>query len=261
MASRGIWHFMSARTRRSLTLTWTALFVLSLLLQYFSFAAAPAVLAVHEESLFELDGNVANDGGTPGDDWASHPGATGSRFILVNDPLNSPADNGFTGGGSKDDLNTSSWSWNTSTVTPDKDDIEHAFAASYEHDGDTFVYFGLDKFAVNGDSNVGFWFFRNGINTTAGGFTPVHTVGDLLVVSQFTNGGSVSVIDVYEWVGPAAATGPSISSPAATPVRARPPSTLPARSPTRPTCRRPGTTRPSPERPTSIRRPRSSRAA
>ena len=42
MGSRGLWRFMGARTRRSLTLTWTALFVLSLLLQYFSFAAAHA---------------------------------------------------------------------------------------------------------------------------------------------------------------------------------------------------------------------------
>jgi uncharacterized repeat protein (TIGR01451 family) len=45
MASRGIWRMMSARTRRSLALTWSALFVLSLLLQYLSFAMAPGALA------------------------------------------------------------------------------------------------------------------------------------------------------------------------------------------------------------------------
>ena len=46
MASRGLWHFMGARTRRSLALSWSALFVFSLLLQYFTFAlAAPTIAA------------------------------------------------------------------------------------------------------------------------------------------------------------------------------------------------------------------------
>jgi uncharacterized repeat protein (TIGR01451 family) len=45
MASRGIWRIMSAGTRRSLALTWSALFVLSLLLQYVSFATASGALA------------------------------------------------------------------------------------------------------------------------------------------------------------------------------------------------------------------------
>ncbi len=201
MASRGLWHFMSARTRRSLALSWSALFVLSLLLQYFSFALASPALAVHDEKLFELDGNATNDPSVTGDDWNSHPGATGNRFTLVTDPLDAKVDKIFTGGGSKDGSDTSSWKWTTGSV-PDKDNIEHAFAASYVKNGHTFVYFGLDKFAVNGDSNVGFWFFKNGIGTTAGhGFTPKHTKGDLFVASQFTNGGDVSIIDLYEWNG------------------------------------------------------------
>ena len=33
------------------------------------------------------------------------------------------------------------------------------------------------------------------IGLTATGFTPVHTVGDLLVVSHFTNGGTTSTIE------------------------------------------------------------------
>jgi uncharacterized repeat protein (TIGR01451 family) len=205
MMSRGALGLASPRTRRGLALTWAVLFTLSLLLQYATFAFAPAALAVHETHLFELDGNATNDPAVLGDDWNSHPGATGNRFTFINDLFNSPNDVGFTGGGSKDGLNTSSWDWEKATVTPDKDDIEHAYAASYVQDGHTFVYFGLDKLAVNGDSNVGFWFFKNGIHLTGGpdtgGFAPVHSVGDLLVLSQFTNGGDISVIDLYEWVG------------------------------------------------------------
>src|SRR4051794_41080313 len=77
MASRGLWHFMGARTRRSLALSWSALFVLSLLLQYFSFAAAPSALAAHGNppGLFELDGNAIDQPAT-GADWQN--GAEGS---------------------------------------------------------------------------------------------------------------------------------------------------------------------------------------
>src|SRR4029079_9127624 len=114
MASRGIWAFMGARPRRSLTLTWTALFVLSLLLQYFSFATAAPALAVHDEGLFELDGNtVANNASPPigpAEDWDSHPGATGNRSLFITDQLGL-GDDIFTGGSSKDDLNTTGWKW------------------------------------------------------------------------------------------------------------------------------------------------------
>ena len=43
--SRGLWYFMSARTRRSLTLLWTALFICSLALQYVQLAAPAPTLA------------------------------------------------------------------------------------------------------------------------------------------------------------------------------------------------------------------------
>src|SRR5262249_30266729 len=46
----------------------------------------------------------------------------------------------FTGGGSKDDLDISSWK-NTAGSAPDKDDLLHGFAARY---GD-FLYFGADR--------------------------------------------------------------------------------------------------------------------
>jgi uncharacterized repeat protein (TIGR01451 family) len=45
MSSRGLFSFMSARTRRSLTLLWAALFLCSLLMQYVSFTAPQSVLA------------------------------------------------------------------------------------------------------------------------------------------------------------------------------------------------------------------------
>jgi uncharacterized repeat protein (TIGR01451 family) len=196
---------MSARTRRSLALSWSALFVLSLLLQYFSFALAPAALAVHDEGLFELDGDtIANNAAAPigpAEDWDSHPGATGNRALFVTDPLSQQTDDIYTGGATKDDLNTTGWKWTTGSV-PDKDNIEHAFAVSYEQGGHTFVYFGLDRYANNGDAFTGFWFFKGGVGPVAGGtFSGAHQVGDLLVLANFTNGGADSTIQLYEWVG------------------------------------------------------------
>jgi uncharacterized repeat protein (TIGR01451 family) len=196
---------MGARTRRGLALSWSALFVLSMLLQYFSFALAPAALAVHDEGLFELDGDTIAQNASapigPAEDWDSHPGATGNRALFVTDPLSQQTDDIYTGGSTKDDLNTTGWKWTTGSV-PDKDNIEHAFAVSYDKNGHTFVYFGLDRYANNGDAFTGFWFFKGGVGPVAGGsFSGAHQVGDLLVLSNFTNGGATATIQLYEWVG------------------------------------------------------------
>ena len=202
MASRGIWHFMSARTRRSLTLTWTALFVLSLLLQYFSFAVAAPVLAVHEEHLFELDGNATDSAAVePDDDWNSTNHALATVFIPGSAEKDGSDVTYYKGGGSKDVNDISQWEYSANDVAPDKDEILDAFAAAYEKNGDTFVYFGLDRFDGSGDSFVGFWFLQNNISLGANGqFNGVHANGDILVLSDFTNGGSVSEIKVYEWL-------------------------------------------------------------
>jgi hypothetical protein len=61
----------------------------------------------------------------------------------------------FTGGSSKDDLDIPGWQHKDGSV-PDKDDITHAGAAAYSEGGDTFVYFGLSRLAVQGSADVGF---------------------------------------------------------------------------------------------------------
>ena len=128
MRSRGVWTFMGARTRRSLTLTWTALFVLSLLLQYASFAAAPAVLAVHDEGCSSSTATRSNDArfARP-DDWATaHRArrASADAFIRIG-----PRASGH------DDLHDRRLEGRTEhdrleveerQRPPDKDDIEHA---------------------------------------------------------------------------------------------------------------------------------------
>jgi hypothetical protein len=73
---------------------------------------------------------------------------------------------------------------------------------------DVILYAGLDRYDNSGDATAGFWFFQNKIEdkpTTSqnGGFpfTGTHTDGDILLVSDFTVGGSTSTIKVFKWVG------------------------------------------------------------
>lgn len=155
-----------------------------------------------DPSIFELDGN-AQDGAPAGDDWATIHAGTDSALAttgIVSDPAGQTI---FTGGSTKDDLDISGWLHSTGSV-PDKNEITNAYAAAYDDGGDLAVYFGLDKFSVNGNSNVGFWFLQNSIPEPLpanGTFGISHEVGDVLVLSEFTNGGDVAGIAVYQWVG------------------------------------------------------------
>ena len=162
---------------------------------------APApVLAVHNEGLFELDGNAV-DTVAPGDDWNSTNNAEATVFIGANKEDAAHDTTYFTSGGSKDVNDISQWKYTANDIAPDKDQILDAYAAAYQKNGDTFVYFGADRFDGSGDAFIGFWFVQSKLSLDGnGGFNGVHKDGDILVVSDFTNGGSVSQIDVYEWL-------------------------------------------------------------
>jgi hypothetical protein len=119
---------------------------------------------------------------------------------FTHDPVNGTT---FTGGGSKDiyDLfgalsNAGGWKW-TDGSTPDKDDLFDAYAARYTN----MLYFGADRTANNGDSQVGFWFFQNEVGALPDGtFGPgKHKDGDVLILSNFTGGGTTTSIVVYRW--------------------------------------------------------------
>ena len=201
---------MTDRTRRGITLSWLVLFVLSIMLQYGNLTNPTPVGAVHDEGLFELDGNAVNAGGTPGDDWDQVFGGTSSAFStrFITDPVNSDDDDTFTGGSSKDDINTSSWLWKHAKASQAKNDITHAFAAAYGNaDNHNIIYFGLNKWEADGNNFVGFWFFQGAIGPIGPGtppgspFSGAHSVGDILVLAEYTNGGSLADFDVLEWVG------------------------------------------------------------
>jgi uncharacterized repeat protein (TIGR01451 family) len=178
-------------------------------------------------NLFELDGNATTGVlGTSGSTATSHDwdqiyadnqtnppgmtsGAVASSFVV--DAFNSNNDDIFTGGGSKDTHGIQQGPWLFTTGKPQgKDDIENAFAADYTDPGtgDQILYAGLDRYDNSGDSTAGFWFFVNPIGKGAisktngtGPFAGTHHDGDILLISDFTIGGSVSTIRVFRWTG------------------------------------------------------------
>jgi len=154
---------------------------------------------------FELDGNVKQDGTTK-DDWQTI-NSGGSSYLAAplvlikrTGVMDDPAPKSiFTGGGSKDPQNLSSWKWKDGSV-PDKDDITNAYAAAYNILGDLVIYAGADRFDNHGDAFMGFWFFKSAVSATPDGkFSGLHTPGDVLVLANFTGGGSTVTIQVYEW--------------------------------------------------------------
>src|SRR5215471_3158959 len=160
-------------------------------------------------TIFELDGNAISNG-TGLDDWAILDAGGGSAVARTVDsngqPVNIPDPDGqtiFTTGGSKDPLDIPNWHFTGGSV-PDKDEITNANAAAYTApNNDLIVVFGADRFAQNGDSQIGFWFFKSDVHPIpgTGNFSGQHQIGDLLVLSNFTQGGGISTILVYEWVG------------------------------------------------------------
>ena len=139
----------------------------------------------------------------------------------------------FTGGGSKDisGISSGAWAWKDEAGgLPDKDNLLHAYAARYSTAPSPecpvgagltsceLIYFGSDRFANDGDATQAFWFLQNrvtlGSNSIGGGFgfTGTHRNGDLLIISEFSNGGTKSTITIYKWVCGAPGTGPTCDS-------------------------------------------------
>ena len=254
--------------------------------------------AVHNTKFFQLDGDaqastkptgVTSNGvedwdnicaahlgapapdNTPGPTCHKAPGVTlpsggtlAERSTFISDAFNATSDNIFKGGTddggitAADNVSGSVWQWKQAGPSPNKADIEQAFAAQYtcttalqtagkcsagsDFLGHKYVYFGGTRFANNGDTNIGIWFFHNPVTvggiasttdpntglvscapTSGCGFTGSHTVGncslpnhpnpctpgDLFVQSAFTSKPSIKI---FEWVGPGNATAPCITN-------------------------------------------------
>jgi hypothetical protein len=181
---------------------------------------------------FQLDGNIATGVTSPVTyDWASFFNSSGGKLSLptgytasafvkdFNTTTDRKGNTVFDTNdsstytiGSKDTLDVNGWSCTPANNVTDKGDIMNAYAVAYTDpvSGHKFMFFGLERNANAGDANVAFWFLAGSAScpTAGGSFTGTHHNGDLLIVSAFTNGGSVSNINAYEWQNGALNTTP-----------------------------------------------------
>lgn len=194
-------------------------------------SATVASAQVVPDSLFELDGNsVVNGSACTGpntptnckDDWnllngtgTGNPTGSAGGSLARTFVSGAASVASFTTGGSKDPLDVTSWKWKNGT-TPDKDAITNGYAAAYTAPNGHFILmFGADRFAVNGDANIGLWFFQQDVHpvgSSSGSFSGSHSLNDLFIVSAFTQGGGVATITAYTW-DPGCTTG--VKNPAA----------------------------------------------
>ena len=180
--------------------------------------------AVHDEK-FQLDGdafaNIGDVGGSQTVDWDSLINTDGSLKTRPADFTASGFDKDFVNSGatfvtsdtstfatgSKDTLPISGWQCNFDNNVNSKIDVMNAYAATYvDPDNDhEIIYFGMERNTNTGDANVGFWFLQSDVGCETAGaattFSGAHADGDLLIVSAFSGGGTVSTIDVYRWNG------------------------------------------------------------
>ncbi|MGH8518187.1 MAG: hypothetical protein ACREUE_12090, partial [Panacagrimonas sp.] len=194
-----------------------------------TFAAAVYAASVADLGLFELEeaANATDDQAVAGDDanqiycdqidpvprvaggecdGVAAASASQQTAVFVADKVGA-GDDVFTGGSTKDVVNTSSWLWEIATATPEKNDISNAFASIHVSPaGETILYVGLDRSANNGDAAIGFWIMQNEVGLVPdptppgpGTFSSPHKNGDVLIQSDITNGGAVSRFDVYTW--------------------------------------------------------------
>jgi hypothetical protein len=195
--------------------------------------AGGAANAVHDEA-FELDGNVddANPPGGPEVDWdndivgvdangfstpqtslpagfsAATAGPDFTTEIRRGVEVAQTADDTTFTTNSKDTLDISAeWRCVRANNVTDKGDLVNTYAVAYVNAaGELILYFGAEKNDASGVNDIGVWFLQDEDVDCAGGgngpgnpFTGNHVVGDILLVSEFSNGGNTASITAYTW--------------------------------------------------------------
>jgi uncharacterized repeat protein (TIGR01451 family)/LPXTG-motif cell wall-anchored protein len=110
----------------------------------------------------------------------------------------------FTGAGSEKnngDINT--FTYGTSGNTPGKDDLSNVYAVSHRASGANEIFFGGERIVNNGDSHIDFEFLQAPVTIpnpcAPGTFSGHRTQRDLLLSTDFTNGGTLGGAQLYSW--------------------------------------------------------------
>lgn len=118
-------------------------------------------------------------------------------------------DHTYFGSSNKDTQNTSAWQCTTINNPANKQDLQNAYAAVYRRNSDNhrLLYVGSERFDASGDAFQGFWFFQNATScrnpgasgSTTNFSTAGHVAGDLLILANYTTGGSIAGINLFSW--------------------------------------------------------------
>jgi hypothetical protein len=183
-------------------------------------AGATSIPDVGGAGVFELDGNIAQDTATPPPyDWQcvfntpAHTGCPPSSALMpaktFQPDFGNPDPTYFSGVGAgiKDINDIPTWGCVTLNNPLNKDDILNAYGAVFiptsgAKQGHVLVYLAQERDSNNGDSFAGFWLMHNQHacdSSAAGTFNGKHDPGDLLVVSNYTNGGTTATVQLWSW--------------------------------------------------------------
>lgn len=164
-------------------------------------------LAVHEQDVLELDGDLEDGPSEDGEDWASLFSADGTantsdEVVAANFFADhARPDPTYHVDSDKDTEDVSAWQCGTKDKPQDKTDILNSYTiATTDADGELLLYFGFERATNKGNSYMGFWFLQNASGCQADGtFDGTHEEGDLLLLTDFTGGGGVSEVRVLRW--------------------------------------------------------------
>ena len=114
--------------------------------------------------------------------------------------------------GSKDTLGIANGGWQCghSNNVNNKVDINNAYISSFwtggsSGNGDHILYAGVEKEKNNGTNDIGVWFLQGSANCLQPSGPNInwsgsgHHNGDVLLVSEFSNGGGVSTVKTFTW--------------------------------------------------------------
>jgi hypothetical protein len=138
---------------------------------------------------------------------AADPSIISAVFIV--DPISGDTtscgvgDDTVIAGGGKNGDPINSYTLTTQSV-PAKDDLGNVYAVSHTRadNGHPELYFGAERLVNNGDSHIDFEFLQDQLTITsacAGTFAGHRTEGDLLATVDFTVGGTLAGISLYQW--------------------------------------------------------------
>lgn len=110
----------------------------------------------------------------------------------------------FAGAGSETNNGLlSTFTYGTSGNTPPKDEISNAYAIAHNAGAAHEIFFGGERVVNNGASHIDFEFLQAKLAIPnpcgAGTMTGHRTQRDLLLSTDFTNGGAINNVDLYSW--------------------------------------------------------------